>query len=83
MRTAPETWCDTSIAMPMRFTCLGGGPANLANLALLCHQHHHQLHDQQRWLSCTDNRTMTTAGWLDDLSDNPLTGAGQAPGPPR
>ena len=58
-----------------------GGPTDLANLVLLCHQHHHQLHDQQRWLSCTDNRTMTTAGWLEELSDNPLTGT-RATGPP-
>ena len=59
-----------------------GGPTNLDNLVLLCHSHHHQLHDQQRWLSCTHNRTMTAAGWLDDPADNPLTetGAGQAAG---
>jgi len=58
-----------------------GGPTNLDNLVLLCHQHHHQLHDQQHWLSCTNNRTMTPAGWLDPLTDNPLIG--QAAGPPR
>ena len=59
-----------------------GGPTNLDNLVLLCHSHHHQLDDQQRWLSCTHNGTMTAAGWLDDPADNPLTetGAGQAAG---
>ena len=65
-----------------------GGPTTLANLVLLCHQHHHQLHDQHHWLSCTHNRTMTPAGWLDPLTDNPLTGTrtgpatGRAAGPP-
>ena len=58
-----------------------GGPTNLDNLVLLCHQHHHQLHDQHHWLSCTHNRTMTPAGWLQDLADNPLIR--QAAGPPR
>ena len=63
-----------------------GGPTNLDNLVLLCHTHHHQLHDRQRWLHCTHNRTMTTAGWLDALADNPLTGTRTGPpaaGPPR
>ena len=56
-----------------------GGPTDLDNLALLCHQHHHQLHDQQDQLLCTLGRTMTAAGWLQQLPDNPLVGAG----PPR
>ena len=65
-----------------------GGPTNLANLVLLCHTHHHQLHDQQRWLPCTQGRTMTPDGWLQNVADNPLTGhaaagAGQTAGPPR
>ncbi len=61
----------------------------VARGCLLCHQHHHQLHDQQHRLQCTHNRTMTPAGWLDPLTDNPLTGTrtgpatGRAARPPR
>ena len=64
-----------------------GGLTNLDNLVLLCHQHHHQLHDQHHQLPCTGGRTMTEAGWLDPPTNNPLTGTGQAAGqtagPPR
>ena len=56
-----------------------GGLINLANRGLLCHQHHHQLHDQQQQLPCTHGRTMPAAGWLQAPTDNPLVGAG----PPR
>ena len=58
-----------------------GGPTDLANLVLLCHQHHHELHDRNSWLRCTQGRILTAAGWLQACSDNPLTGP--AAGPPR
>jgi len=48
-----------------------GGRSDLDNLALLCHAHHHDLHDQQRWLACTHGRTMTAAGWLDPTLRHP------------
>ena len=59
-----------------------GGPTDLANLVLLCHQPH-ALHDRNSWLRCTQGRILTAAGWLQAPSDNPLPGAGQAAGPPR
>ncbi len=70
-----------------------GGTSDLDNLVLLCHAHHHDIHDRQRWLGCTDDRTMTAAGWLDPslgspLRDPDLETAGNVPGgqrggPPR
>ena len=70
-----------------------GGTSDLDNLVLLCHAHHHDLHDRQRWLGCTDGRTMTAAGWLDPSLGSPLrspdpetvgsAAGGQRGGPPR
>ena len=70
-----------------------GGTSDLDNLVLLCHAHHHDVHDRQRWLGCTDGRTMTAAGWLDPSLGNPLrspdaetvgsAAGGQRGGPPR
>ena len=58
-----------------------GGSSDLANLALLCHRHHHDVHDRQRWLDCAGGRVMTSAGWLDPGLAEPLVGS--ASGPPR
>ena len=52
-----------------------GGTSDLDNLVLLCHAHHHDIHDRQRWLDCSDGRTMTAAGWLDPSLGSPLFSA--------
>ena len=55
-----------------------GGPSDVDNLVLLCHAHHHDIHDRHRWLPCTNNRVMTPAGWLD-----PTTASTTDRDPPR
>ena len=42
-----------------------GGPSDLANYALVCHYHHHQLHEGGRTLECEDRRWLTPEGWKD------------------
>ena len=51
-----------------------GGPSDLQNLALLCHAHHRDVHDRQLWLTCSLDRIMTSAGWLDPDTGDPPRG---------
>lgn len=63
-----------------------GGTTDIDNLVLLCHAHHHDLHDRHIWLDCTGDRVMTSVGWLDLTAAEPLTGAAVRPAsgaPPR
>ena len=45
---------------------LDGGPTDLDNLVLLCHQHHHDHHDRGHDLQHHDGRWITSTGWADD-----------------
>jgi len=40
-----------------------GGPTDLDNLVLLCHQHHHDHHDRGMDLTHRDGRLLTQEGW--------------------
>ncbi|MCW2776794.1 MAG: hypothetical protein JWN17_519 [Frankiales bacterium] len=40
-----------------------GGPSDLSNYALVCHLHHHQLHDGGRTLQHRDGRWLTPHGY--------------------
>ncbi len=48
-----------------------GGPTSLPNLALLCHEHHHDIHDRGGWLQHRDGRWLTPDGYLDDPATGP------------
>ena len=43
-----------------------GGPTDLDNLVLLCHQHHHDHHDRGMDLEHRDGRQLTATGWGND-----------------
>ncbi|MCW2607965.1 MAG: putative endonuclease, partial [Frankiales bacterium] len=42
-----------------------GGPSDLGNYALVCHLHHHQLHEGGRTLQHQDGRWLTPDGYRD------------------
>ncbi len=48
-----------------------GGPSDLANYALVCHLHHHQLHEGQRRLPHRDGRWLTPDGYDDPGPEPP------------
>jgi hypothetical protein len=48
-----------------------GGPTDLDNLVLLCHQHHHDHHDRGMDLTHRDGRLLTQHGWGSDPPDPP------------
>ncbi len=50
---------------------LHGGPSNLQNYALLCHHHHHALHDNHAHLPSHDGRTLTPTGWTHPCHHHP------------
>ena len=41
-----------------------GGASDLTNYALLCHTHHHQIHDRRAWVQHRDGRWLTPDGYL-------------------
>ena len=43
-----------------------GGPSDLANYALVCHLHHHQLHEGAMRLQHKDGSWLTPDGYEDD-----------------
>ena len=43
-----------------------GGPTDVDNLVLLCHQHHHDHHDREMDLEHRDGRQFTATGWGND-----------------
>ena len=43
-----------------------GGPTDLDNLVLLCHQEHHDHHDRGMHLEHRDGRQLTQTGWGND-----------------
>lgn len=49
-----------------------GGPSDLANYALVCHQHHHELHDGERRLQHRDGRWLTPDGYEDPGPEPPV-----------
>ncbi len=49
-----------------------GGPSDLANYALICHLHHHQLHEGQRTLQHRDGRWLTPSGYRDPGPEPPF-----------
>jgi hypothetical protein len=46
-----------------------GGRSDLANYALLCHAHHHDLHDRGAWLLTYGGRLLTPDGYRDTALD--------------
>ncbi len=48
-----------------------GGRSDLGNYALVCHAHHHAVHDQQAWLPTWDGRLLTPEGYRDTALDPP------------
>jgi len=50
-----------------------GGTSDLDNYVLLCHAHHHALHDAGAWLSLEDDRLLTPSGFLDTWDPPPRT----------
>jgi hypothetical protein len=50
-----------------------GGTSDLGNYVLLCHAHHHALHDRGAWLSLEDDRLLTPSGFLDAWDPPPRT----------
>jgi hypothetical protein len=48
-----------------------GGTSDLGNYVLLCHAHHHDLHDRGAWLSTDDGRLLTPDGYRDTAFDPP------------
>ncbi len=48
-----------------------GGPSDLANYALVCHLHHHQLHEGERTLEHRDRRWLTPDGYLEPRPEPP------------
>jgi hypothetical protein len=59
--TAPASWCDVHHVQHWAH----GGPSDLSNYALVCHLHHHQLHEGQRRLPHRDGRWLTPDGYTD------------------
>ena len=53
---APPSRCDSHHI----WHWMHGGPTNLANLALLCHKHHHQLHTDHLTIEHNPDGTWTT-----------------------
>lgn len=53
---APPSRCDAHHI----WHWMHGGPTSLANLALLCHKHHHDLHTQHLEIKRNSDRTWTT-----------------------
>jgi hypothetical protein len=48
-----------------------GGTSDLSNYALVCHAHHHDLHDRGAWLPLEDGRLLTPDGYRDTACDPP------------
>jgi hypothetical protein len=48
-----------------------GGASDLDNYTLLCHAHHHDLHDRGAWLLTHDGRLLTPDGYRDTALDPP------------
>ena len=46
-----------------------GGASDLANYVLLCHAHHHDVHDRAAWLPLYDGRLLTPDGYRDSVLD--------------
>ena len=48
-----------------------GGASDLPNYALLCHAHHHEVHDRGAWVQHRDGRWLTPDGYLAPPGDPP------------
>ncbi len=48
-----------------------GGTSDIDNYALVCHAHHHDLHDRGAWLVTHDDRLLTPEGYRDTAFDPP------------
>ena len=47
------------------------GPSDLSNFVLLCHAHHHALHDGSAWLPLDDGEFLTPTGKLGAFESPP------------